>query len=204
MNKNRKDPMFEKYFNLKTPIIYLPDVKVQDKVEDSFKKSWSRFYKKADSIISEYRAERFEAFFRQLAKDGTDERYTRRVDIRYISKKVGYGVFAAENISPYSTLIHYTGLMMLDDEIDPSHDSTFSFSSFKKYAIDAAKHGNWARFMNHAPEGHATNNVIAWEYYTQKGPRIVFTAGSKGIKKGAQLLYSYGDEYWETKTCINL
>jgi hypothetical protein len=112
MGKSKRvDPMFKKYFGIDTPIIYLSDVKVQKKIEKRFERSWTRFYNKAEPLLSEAREERFEAFFRQLEKDGCDERYTRRVTIRFINPLVGYGVFAKEDIPPYSTLNHYAGLL---------------------------------------------------------------------------------------------
>lgn len=204
--KKKVDPMFKKYFGVETPIVYLNSIKVQKKLEKRFQRSWRRFYNKAKPLISETREERFDAFFRQLERDGTDERYTQRISIQLINPVVGYGVFAKEDIPPYSTLNHYTGLLMLDDEIHADHDSTFSFTDFKTFSIDAMKHGNWCRFMNHCAEGESKNNAIPWEYYHEEGPRIVFTSGVRGIKKGEQILYSYGDEYWQEKEqkCLDL
>ena len=198
--------MFKKYFGIETPISYLSDIKVQKKVEKRFERSWKRFLNKAEPIISESREERFDAFFRQIERDGCDERFTRRVNIRFINPVVGYGVFAKEDIPPYSTLNHYTGLLMLDDDVNPDHDSTFSFTDYKTFSIDAMKHGNWCRFMNHCAERESNNNAIPWEYYHESGPKIVFSSGSKGIKKGKQILYSYGDDYWseKEKRCVNL
>ncbi len=195
----RVDPDFKKKFGVKTPIYYLQDVSVDKEVAEKFQRAWKRFRKKADPIVSKTREKQFDAFFRQLKKDGTDDRYCKRVTIRHISSKVGSGVFATEDIPPYSTLHHYAGVLMWDDEINPDHDSTFSFSDLKNYSIDAMKSGNWTRFMNHSDEGSETNNVIPWEYYSEEGPRIVFTSGAHGIKKGEQLLYSYGESYWEEK-----
>ena len=198
------DVIFKKRFGIKTPIQYLEDMEVDQKVADRFKRSWKRFLPKAKPIISEYRGDRFDAFFRQLKIDGTDERYCCRVTIRYISRKVGYGVFATEDIAPYSTLHHYAGLLMLDDDIDLDHDSTFSFTDYKTYSIDAMKKGNWTRFMNHGSELLPTTNVIPWEHYISEGPRVVFTTGRFGIKKGEQLLYSYGDDYWVDRKFVFL
>lgn len=200
--KRKVDPMYKNYFGIETPIVYLEDLKIPKKIEERFKRSWKRFFKKAEPMVSEFRGERFDAFFRQLKKDGCDERYNRRISIRFINPVVGYGVFAKEDIPPYSTLCQYTGLLMIDDEIDPDHDSTFSFTNYKTFSIDAAKHGNWARFMNHCAEGEKKNNAIPWEHYLEEGPRIVFTSGQHGIKKGKQILYSYGDDYWVDKKCV--
>ena len=128
--------MFKKYFGVETPIVYLSSIKVQKKLEKRFQRSWKRFYNKAESLVSDTREERFDAFFRQLERDGTDERYTQRISIQFINPVVGYGVFAKEDIPPYSTLNHYTGLLMLDDDIHADHDSTFSFTDFKTFSID--------------------------------------------------------------------
>lgn len=193
------DPIFKNRFNIKTPIVYLSDVKVDQEFKTQFQRAWKRFYKKADSLLSNTRQKKIDAYFRQMERDGSDERYCRRIAIRYVSKTVGYGVFAKEDIAPYATLHHYAGILTGDDKLNEEDDSTFAFSELKKYSIDAMRAGNWTRFMNHADENDVKNNVVPWEYYHKEGPRIVFTAGAHGIKKGSQLLYSYGEDYWEAK-----
>lgn len=198
------DVVFKERFGIRTSIQYLEDIKVDRKVTSQFNRSWKRFLSKAEPVISAYRGERLDAFFRQLKVDGTDDRYCRRVTIQYINREIGYGVFANEDIPPYSTLHHYVGVLMLDDDINPNHDSTFSFTDYKAFSIDAMKQGNWTRFMNHSGEGHPSTNVIPWEHYLPEGPRVVFTSGRYGIKKGKQLLYSYGDEYWIERKFLSL
>mgnify|MGYP003691564793 CR=1 FL=1 len=139
MNR-RVDLIFKKRFKIETPIVYLEDVQVDEAVEKRFERSWKRFVKKAEPLISDFRQEKFDAFFRQLGRDGSDERYCQRVTIRFVNPKVGYGVFAKEDIPPYSTLHHYTGLLTIDDDIHPDHDSTFSFTDLKIYSIDAVSY----------------------------------------------------------------
>src|SRR3990167_10049403 len=198
------DPTFKRKFGIDTPIIYLEYSIIEKGCEKQFERSWKRFYHKAEPIISDFRIQRFQAFFRQLAKEKNDDHYTERVAIKFISPKVGYGVFAKKNIAPYSTLGHYTGIFRPDKEIELSHDSTFAFTDYKSFSIDAVKMGNWTRFMNHGEEKMQRVNVISWEYYDEKEPRIVFTSGPRGIKKGEQLLYSYGESYWEDKKFLTL
>ncbi len=193
------DPIFYKRFGIKTPIRYTHTVEVEEKIKKQFQKTWKTFYKSHQDELSESRRQRVGAFFRKLEKTGDDTHYCRRVRITYISRAVGYGVFAKEKIPPYALLIHYGALLRLDKDIGLNNDSTFSFSDFRKYSLDAQHVGNWARFMNHGDDEEGDVNVIAWECYTPEGPRIVYTAGSQGIKKGAQLLYSYGDEYWDSR-----
>ena len=190
-----KDPIFAKKFRIKTSIKYLYDVVVEKGKKKLFETRWKKAYKRAEDGLSETRRRAFESYFRCFKREG-NEVYTRRLAIRHIAPKVGYGVFAKEAVPPYSTLGHYVGVLRLDQEIDETNDSTFSFGDFPLFSIDAKKAGNWARFMNHSDLKNPKTNVVAWEYYTKESPYILFTAGPKGVKKGAQLLYSYGDKYW--------
>jgi len=187
------DPTYYKIFKIKTKIRYTPDVIVYPKHKASFQKDWKKFYRPKKNTAGKTRQKQFQAFFDRLKKVGNEEKYCERISIRFISPKVGYGVFAKVNIAPYSILNHYTGVLKKDASIGFSSKSTFSFPEFPKYSIDGQKVGNWCRFMNHANKG----NVVPWEYYLPEGPRIIFTASSKGIKKGEQLCYSYGDDYWD-------
>ncbi|MEM8628558.1 MAG: SET domain-containing protein-lysine N-methyltransferase [Chlamydiota bacterium] len=133
-----------------------------------------------------------------LVEKNSSDAFTRSgVAIEYLDRSIGYGVFAKRNFPPYKALIHYTGILTLDQNIPDLNNSTFAFTEFSQYAIDGAYRGNWARFMNHADLGEKECNVIPWELYLPEGPRIVFTTGKRGVLKGEQLLYSYGDDYWE-------
>lgn len=194
------DSLFRKKFGIRTSIVYVPDVVFDPKIQDVFEKTWKRFYKKAKPLVSKTRKKSLDACIKKIQKTGDDEEYCKRVFIKYISKVVGYGVFAKEDIPPYSVLNHYSGMLCLDKEIDPENDSTFSFTDFSKFSIDGKNFGNWTRFMNHGNLKDPGTNVVPWELYTISGPRIVFTSGSRGIVKGEQLLYSYGDFYWDDES----
>ncbi len=200
----KEDPIFKERFGISTPIKYAPDVTVDPKVQERYDRAWKRFLKKHEPCGSAYRRKRFDSLLKRIEKQGDDLLFTERFEIRYISKKVGYGVFAKQYIPPYSLLNSYGGVLKPDKLIATDNDSTFMFSDFTSFSIDAQKTGNWCRFMNHSPEGNSHTNVVAWEHYSKWGPRIIFTACHKGIKKGDQLLYSYGDSYWEDDGFVKL
>lgn len=200
----KEDKTYKERFGISSPIRYMHDVEIEPKWEKSYQRAWKKFLKENENVGSVYRRKRFDAFLKRLKKLGDDEPWTRRFEIRYISKKVGYGVFAKEKIPPYSLLNHYAGLLRPDKGIDLNNDSTFMFSDFTQFSLDAKKQGNWCRFMNHSEIGDPKTNVVAWEHYSKWGPRIIFTASRHGIKKGAQLLYSYGDSYWEEDGFLKL
>ncbi len=200
----KQDPTYKERFGISTPIRYVPDVIIDPKAEKSYKRAWKKFTDENEPAGGAYRLRRFNAFLKRIEKLGDDLPYTKRVAIRYISKTVGYGVFAKVHIPPYSILNLYGGILKRDEDISSNNDSTFMFTEFAKFSIDAQKAGNWARFMNHSPEEDKKTNVLAWEHYSEWGPRIIFTACNHGIKKGAQLLYSYGDSYWEENGFLDL
>ena len=196
------DPIFKRNFGLKTSVHYLKEMVIETGKEIAFQRGWKQAFAKIKPNLSDTREKQFEVYFRRLKNDGDDLYYSRCFAIKYIGKNVGYGVFAKEDIPSYSTLGHYMGMYRLDKEIDPNNDCTFTFHPFKLFSIDAKTCGNWTRFMNHAEKGSI--NVRAWEFYTKESPFIVFTSGSRGIKKGEQLLYSYGDDYWHEDSFTTL
>jgi SET domain-containing protein len=195
---------FNERFNVVPPVKYIEQESVRKTYLPDYERLYNKFFKNFSPDLSKTRTNQFIAYFKKLNKAGDDLSYSKRVSLKYISKKVGYGVFAKEDIPPYSVLCHYVGVVIPTKNLKASHDSTFSFEHFPDYSIDAMKKGNWARFMNHSDLGTKANNVTVWEYYSLQGPKIVFTSGSKGIKKGAQLLYSYGEEYWKDRKALPL
>jgi hypothetical protein len=61
---------------------------------------------------------------------------------------------------------------------------------------------SWCRFMNHASENSSTCNVETrfsrqkWEGETVVPPRLWFVA-LRDIAVGEEMLYDYGDSYWD-------
>lgn len=200
----KEDPIFKERFGITTKIQYVHELTVEPRLQKTFEKAWKKEWKGMKPNHSLSRREKFDAFLRRIENDQDDARYCNRVEIRYIDKKVGYGVFATKRIGPYSILNQYGGLFRPDKEIALNNDSAFMFTDFSRFTIDGKIAGNWTRFMNHADEETGTVNVLAWEHYSKRGPRIIFTSGRHGIDKGEQLLYSYGEEYWEQKKALKL
>ncbi|MCH9621916.1 MAG: hypothetical protein S4CHLAM20_13470 [Chlamydiia bacterium] len=195
---------FKERFGVSPPVKYIEENVIAPRYKSDYKRKYAKFYRGYKQQLSKTRKKQFDAFYNYLKNHENDLKYCKRFDLRYISKKVGYGVFAKEDIAPYSTLHQYIGEIIPTEKLKEQHDSTFSFELFPDYSIDAMKKGNWTRFMNHADVGKPTNNALVWEYYTKDAPRLIFTSGPRGIKKGAQILYSYGEEYWENRKSLAL
>jgi len=128
--------------------------------------------------------------------DGSD-RYARRVEARFIDEKVGYGVFAKKGIPKGEVLGVYTGkLKLLEGDSHSKYLFSFHAKALKDVLVDGKNAGNWTGLMNHSPYKSKMTNVDVKEFFYNGLPYIIFFA-YKPIRKGEQLLYDYGDDYWD-------
>jgi SET domain-containing protein len=107
----------------------------------------------------------------------------------YRSRIHGRGVIATRDIPAGEKLVEYVGEIITPGEADrryPFDDSkphhTFLFSVNKRKIIDAAYHGNVARWINHSCDPNC-------EALIEKGR--VFIYAKRDIKKGEELAYDY-------------
>lgn len=123
----------------------------------------------------------------------------------------GLGVFAKQTLRRGQALGRYAGLGMTQAELDARYgDSLAPFAlavTCSRYAdcrsgtqrshqphvvcVDAAQHANWASYVNDGPHSGLLENVVFGEDGTVSVVRTV--------RKGEELLVSYGSEYWEGK-----
>ena len=128
----------------------------------------------------------------ELAAGRTAELYVGKV-----SEKVGYGLFAARRIKAGDLVAEYTGALRKDVSAKEMFFNAylFSFPAQGGYFVDAQKHGNYARFANHATTGANANILYAWH----NGYYHVLLVASKDIAEGEQVLYDYGADYWRLR-----
>lgn len=105
------------------------------------------------------------------------------------SKIHGNGVFARKAIPWGTRIVEYRGKRLSGKAIEQSvSDALFELDD--KTAIDGRVQGNIAQFINHARDN--PNCFILRE----RG-KIWIIAGISGIKKGDELTYDYGWEYYD-------
>jgi uncharacterized protein len=120
----------------------------------------------------------------------------------------GNGVFAQVDIPKGKFLAYYIGELITEKEFQKLADTSYIFAietvktinKNKKpidriFYIDATniKTSNWTRYVNGAktPKQEKMINIES----KQKGLNICYYT-TKDIKKGSELIMSYGDEYW--------
>lgn len=99
----------------------------------------------------------------------------------------GLGLFADEDIKKGEMIIEYIGNILTDKETDKIPDSRYIFSVSKNYNTDGTPRWNLARYCNHSCDGNAESDVKK---------KRVFIKAIKNIKKGDEIVYDYGEEYF--------
>ncbi len=108
---------------------------------------------------------------------------------RYKVKKglAGLGLFAMDDIKKGEWIIEYVGELKSNKEIE-DNTTKYLFEVNSKWTIDGSMRSNTARYINHAHHANAEPEVIK---------NRVFIQAKKPIKKGDEITYDYGKEYYD-------
>ena len=100
----------------------------------------------------------------------------------------GSGLFAAVDISWGTKIIEYDGQVISDAEA-AARDNDYIFELGVDSNIDGLAGGSDARFANHSRE--APNAFVLRDQ-----GRIWLVAGIEGIRKGEEITFDYGSDYY--------
>jgi len=112
-----------------------------------------------------------------------------------------YGLFASRKISPRSHILDYVGEVHCDDRPDSDYDlSLHRTQDGISVGIDASQMGNEGRFINDYRGIKAKPNAVFVDYRHASGEtRMSVWSGSEAIKKGDEILVSYGKLWWSAR-----
>ena len=106
----------------------------------------------------------------------------------------GRGVYAIRRIKKGTWIIEYQGEKITHEEADERYDDdamdrhhTFLFTVNDLWCIDAARHGNDARFINHSCEPNC-------EAVVTEDESEIWICALRDIEPGEELSYDYGYE----------
>jgi SET domain-containing protein len=112
-----------------------------------------------------------------------------------------YGLFATKKIPPNTFILFYLGEVHADARETSDYDlSLFRGQGDISIGVDAQKMGNEARFVNDY-RGVATKpNAIFKDARTEDGElRMGIWSATTEIKKGEEILLSYGRRWWKAR-----
>lgn len=108
-----------------------------------------------------------------------------------------YGLFAAKKIPPQTHIIDYVGELHCDDRESNYDLSLYRSQDGTNIGIDASTMGNEARFINDYRGIREKPNAVFVDGRTGSGElRMSVWSASQTIKKGDEILVSYGKGWW--------
>ena len=118
-----------------------------------------------------------------------------------------FGLFAAQNIKPGSFILAYLGRVHSGEAASAESDYDLWLDRDADVAVDAAKEGNEGRFVNdYRGIGKRANAEFSPVWCERWGEMCVgiwaIGSGKKevgGIKKGEEILVSYGKGFWDER-----
>lgn len=113
-----------------------------------------------------------------------DDRFT----IMRAERGAGFGLKTKISFKKGDFVIEYVGIKRLNKEIE-YHTGKYLFEIDDTYTIDGSPRWNTARYINHSCRPNC-------EVEIDKNGKILVMA-IKNIKKGEELTYDYGKEYFE-------
>ena len=124
--------------------------------------------------------------------------------IRWINSDMGYGLFTEEDIKKNTSIGEYVGvvrqLYRYKGQQNPYcfHYPT-KFWSFNYFVIDAERQGNLTRFLNHSDNPNLKPICVV----DNKILRLFFITNTD-IKKGSQLFFDYGKDFWTHRKKVTI
>ena len=112
-----------------------------------------------------------------------------------------FGLFAAKKIPPRTFILDYIGEIHCDNRPNSDYDlSLYRSPDHVSVGIDAQFAGDEARFINDYRGVRPKPNALFQERRTDTGElRMSVWSGSEPIKKGDELLVSYGKSWWKER-----
>ncbi|KAI9029801.1 hypothetical protein CLU79DRAFT_736117 [Phycomyces nitens] len=128
----------------------------------------------------------------------------RNIKIKKLTDKAhpccgAYGLFAAQNLQPRQLILDYLGIIEYKT-YDLESDYVLRLGT--DVSIDAAYYGNEARFCNDFRGVGPGPNVCFQNYMDSQTKHIrigIFVLGNRKIKKGEELLVTYGKAFWSNR-----
>lgn len=126
------------------------------------------------------------------------EKTSPKLSIRWIDDKLGWGVFAEQDIKRNTLIAEYTGTVRKRTLRDKKNAYCFEYLLAKEkktpYTIDALNWGNISRYINHS---NTPNCVSALATLGPLSHILILTA--EFIPRETQLCYDYGEDYWASR-----
>jgi len=122
-----------------------------------------------------------------------------KIEVRWINREMGYGIFAKRDLPEFTFLGEYTGLVRRRKLFkDKKNNYCFRYQIgpyLSRFVIDAREMGNLTRFINHSDTPNAKPHSIV----TPEGLAHIIICTNRRVTKGEELTYDYGPDFWRSR-----
>lgn len=112
-----------------------------------------------------------------------------------------HGLFATTNLKPGTFILPYLGRVHAGSASDPDSDYDLWLDRGADVAVDAAREGNEARFVNDYRGVRERPNAEFGTVWCERWGEICVgfwvLKGGRGVRRGEEVLVSYGKGFWE-------
>ncbi|KAJ1310188.1 hypothetical protein OPQ81_006932 [Rhizoctonia solani] len=113
------------------------------------------------------------------------------------------GLFASGKIAANSFILPYVGEIHTDDRQDSDYDLSLHRVNEISIGVDASKKGNEARFVNDFRGIQPRPNAVFRQGVDYRGwLQMSIWSGPLPIKKGEEILVSYGKGWWKARQAL--
>ena len=121
------------------------------------------------------------------------------VRLKWINDAIGWGVFAERALKQMEYIGEYAGQVRRKKRSDDKNPYCFQYpfvsGDRSRYTVDALNQGGLSRYVNHSYQPNLKSGLATLH---NLGHVILFV--SRPIRKGEQLCYDYGPDYWKKRT----
>lgn len=118
------------------------------------------------------------------------------VFLKFINPEIGWGVFANRDFKKMECICQYSGVVRKSKRADKTNAYCFEYTLTNgvktPFTIDAQDAGGISRFINHSEKPNLQSSLA-----TIDNLNYVLLIANSDLKKGQQLCYDYGPDYWE-------
>lgn len=119
--------------------------------------------------------------------------------VKWVSDKVGFGVFATQDIKAGQFIQEYTGVLRLPNNNNDDLMYAWTYPAIGQHennlCLDSKFEGNEIRFVNHSNHPNCSEITLVGH---DKLFHVCYVA-KFDIKSGQQILVSYGNQYWNAR-----
>ncbi|MCL4419524.1 SET domain-containing protein-lysine N-methyltransferase [Patescibacteria group bacterium] len=158
------------------------------RIREGIRKKIEKLYKKGELTRQQLW---FGAYFRKEI----ESLFIPDIEIRYIPSILGYGIFATRDFAKMEFIAQYSGIVRKARRSDRTNAYCFEYTLANgvktPFTIDAQDQGGIGRLINHSEIPNLQSSLATIDFIN-----YIILITSRPVKKGEQLCYDYGDDYW--------